>query len=59
MQIKRIKGTEGIQQAIKDNDGYCICRVDRNEDTKCICKDFLRQEELGECHCGLYEKIEF
>jgi len=45
-----------IRKKIKQNDGYCPCRIIKNEDTKCICKEFLEQEE-GECHCGLYYKI--
>jgi hypothetical protein len=45
-----------IKEAIKDNDGYCPCRVSKNEDTKCMCKEF-REQESGVCHCGLYEKV--
>ena len=45
-----------IREKLKANDGYCPCRLTKNEDTKCICKDFLEQEE-GVCHCGLYTKI--
>jgi ferredoxin-thioredoxin reductase catalytic subunit len=44
-----------IREKLKANDGYCPCRLVKNEDTKCICKEFLEQEE-GECHCGLYIK---
>lgn len=46
-----------IQQKLKENDGYCPCRLERNEDTKCMCKEF-REQEIGECHCGLYYKCE-
>ena len=45
-----------IKQRIKDNNGYCPCRLLKNEDTKCMCNEFREQEE-GECHCGLYVKI--
>lgn len=45
-----------IRQRIKDNNGYCPCRLLKNEDTKCMCKEF-REQEKGECHCGLYVKI--
>ena len=41
---------------IKDNDGYCLCALEKCEDTKCICKEF-REQKHGICHCGLYEKI--
>ena len=45
-----------IRDRLKENDGYCPCRLLKTEDTKCICKEFLAQEE-GECHCGLYIKV--
>lgn len=44
-----------IRAKIRDNDGYCPCQATRNEDTKCICKEFVQQKE-GMCHCGLYIK---
>jgi ferredoxin-thioredoxin reductase catalytic subunit len=44
-----------IRKALKDNDGYCPCRVQKIVDNKCICKEF-RKQESGECHCGLYYK---
>ena len=44
-----------IRQKLKDNDGYCPCKLNKNADTKCMCKDFREQSE-GECHCGLYIK---
>ena len=47
---------EEIRQKLKENDGYCPCRIEKNDDTKCMCKEFREQEE-GVCHCGLYEKI--
>lgn len=45
-----------IKEKIKENDGYCPCQLEKNENTKCICKNFLNQEEDGWCHCGLYYK---
>lgn len=45
-----------IRQTLKQNGGYCPCALFKNEDTKCMCKDFKEQEE-GVCHCGLYIKI--
>ena len=45
-----------VFQAVKENDGFCPCKVIKNKDTKCMCKDFRSQEE-GVCHCGLYIKI--
>lgn len=46
-----------IRAKLKENDGYCPCRLEKNPDTKCMCKEFREQierGELGECHCGLY-----
>lgn len=48
---------ENIRTKLKENGGYCPCRIERNEDTKCICKEF-REQKSGECHCGLYFKYE-
>lgn len=48
---------EQMKKAIKNNNGYCPCRKEKTEETKCMCKEFLEQG-LGFCHCGLYEKIE-
>ena len=48
---------EEVRKKLKDNDGYCPCKIIKNDDTKCMCKEFLEQS-IGECHCGLYEKIE-
>ena len=44
-----------IQKALKDNDGYCPCKLIKNENTKCLCKEF-REQEKGMCHCGLFIK---
>ena len=44
-----------IREQLKQNDGYCPCQLIRNDDTKCMCKEF-REQETGECHCGLYIK---
>ena len=46
-----------IRMALKANDNYCPCRIEHTEDTKCMCKEF-REQKSGECHCGLYIKIE-
>lgn len=44
-----------IRRALNENDGYCPCRIEKTADTKCMCKEF-REQENGECHCGLYIK---
>lgn len=47
-----------IKEKLKENGGYCPCRLSKNEDTKCPCKEFREQAEPGECHCGIYIKVE-
>lgn len=44
-----------IRKQLKQNNGYCPCKIQKSPDTKCMCKEFREQEE-GECHCGLYIK---
>ena len=46
-----------IRELVKANDGYCPCAIERNPDTKCICKAFREQTEPGECHCGRFAKV--
>lgn len=52
--VKRVK------EGLKRKGGYCPCRLEKNEDTKCICKEFREQIEddefEGYCHCMLYYK---
>jgi hypothetical protein len=48
---------KSIEAAIEKNDGYCCCAVEKNDDTKCMCKDFREQHEYGFCHCGRYFKV--
>ena len=59
----KIKTTEDIELAnqirakLRENSGYCPCKIIKNEDTLCMCKEF-REQDVGECHCGLYIKTE-
>lgn len=46
-----------IREKLKQNDGYCPCALEKNEDTLCMCKQF-REQSIGYCHCGLYYKEE-
>ena len=45
-----------ILDKLKQNDGYCPCRIEQTPDTKCMCKEFREQTNTGTCHCGLYIK---
>lgn len=51
---------ETVKAGLKANNGYCPCRLEKNEDTKCMCKEFKEQiadpEFEGYCHCMLYYK---
>lgn len=46
-----------VEEAIKENDGYCCCALEKTEDTKCMCKKFREQKHYGFCHCGRYLKV--
>ena len=49
-----------IKEGLEKKGGYCPCRLERSEDTKCICKEFREQiadpSFEGYCHCKLYYK---
>ena len=52
---------ERVRQQLKENGGYCPCRLVKTDDTECMCKEFreaMKAGKLGKCHCGLYEVIE-
>lgn len=48
---------EEVMAKLKDNDGYCPCKLQKTPETKCMCKEF-RDAKSGMCHCGLYIKEE-
>lgn len=46
-----------IKRRLKENNGYCPCKLVKTDYTKCMCKEFrdmMDREEAGECHCGLF-----
>lgn len=49
-----------VKKGLKQIGGYCPCRRERTEDTKCMCKEFREQiadeNYEGFCHCMLYYK---
>jgi hypothetical protein len=55
--MKIIEINPYFKAAVDANDGYCPCMIDKTPDTKCPCKDFREQTELGQCFCGRYEKV--
>ena len=44
-----------IKKQLKENDGYCPCRIKKIPENKCMCEEF-RNQVSGECHCGLFIK---
>ncbi len=51
---------DNIKKGLKKTGGYCPCRLEKNNDTKCMCKEFREQIKdpnfEGYCHCMLYYK---
>ena len=49
-----------VKEGLKARGGYCPCRREMTEDTKCMCKEFREQiadpEFEGYCHCMLVYK---
>lgn len=45
-----------IRAVLKENGGYCPCRLIKTPETKCPCQEFRAQSKPGICHCGLYYK---
>jgi ferredoxin-thioredoxin reductase catalytic subunit len=49
-----------VKEGLKRTGGYCPCRREQTEDTKCMCKEFRDQVKdptfEGFCHCYLYYK---
>ena len=48
---------QSIRNKIKQNDGYCPCKLEKIPENRCICKEFVDMETEGTCHCGLYKKV--
>ena len=49
---------EIVKRGLEENDGYCPCRTEKTEDTKCMCTEFRTQAAdpgfSGFCRCMLY-----
>lgn len=60
----RLNDNEEIVKTVKEGlaarGGYCPCRMEISEDTKCMCREFREQIKdpsfEGYCHCLLYYK---
>lgn len=49
-----------IREGLRQTGGYCPCKLERSEDTRCMCTEFREQiadpDFEGYCHCLLYYK---
>ena len=49
-----------VREGLKAKGVYCPCRLGKDEDNKCMCKEFREQIKdpnfEGFCHCLLYYK---
>lgn len=45
-----------IRKALKANNGYCPCQLEKSERTKCMCLNFIESDDEW-CHCGLYHRL--
>lgn len=49
-----------VKEGLIKTGGYCPCRRERTEDTRCMCREFREQiadsSFEGFCHCMLYYK---
>ena len=49
-----------VKEGLKAKGGCCPCRVGKDPDNKCMCKEFREQiadpDFEGYCHCMLYYK---
>ena len=49
-----------VRDGLSKKGGYCPCRLERTEETKCMCREFREQIDdpdfEGYCHCMLYYK---
>lgn len=49
-----------IRSKLKANDGYCPCRLEKNDETYCMCQEFrddIKIKKQCECHCSLYFNV--
>lgn len=57
---ENVEVVKAIKDGLKKTGGYCPCRREKTEETKCMCKEFREQIEdpnfEGYCHCMLYYK---
>lgn len=55
---ENFKLTQKIKLAIEKNSGYCPCKLEKIEENKCPCSEFVKSKSPGFCHCTLFYKKE-
>lgn len=49
-----------VREGLRRSGGYCPCRREQTEETRCMCREFREQiadpSFEGFCHCMLYYK---
>ena len=38
-----------ISKRLKENKGYCPCKILHDDKNKCMCDEFIQSKELGAC----------
>ena len=60
MKVTTVNDTEKvmeIRKKLRENNMYCPTKKEHIPENSCMCKEFLEQD-LGECSCGLYVKLD-
>lgn len=63
MKVEKTENYEKVTEAVEANNGYCPCLVFKNEDSKCMCKEFrtvaqkLPKGDVYICNCGRFKAI--
>ena len=45
-----------VATLVDRNDGFCPCKIHKNDSTKCMCEEFRSSMLDNTCHCGRYKK---
>lgn len=56
MVVKIVEIDPNVKKLVDENDGYCPCMIWKSDETKCMCQMF-REQSIGKCLCGRYEKV--
>ena len=51
---KTVEEIDQLRQAVRNNKGYCPCKVEHIPENRCICSELLNNHI---CECGLYEYV--